>query len=331
MPIVRLSVPDLHGPSPDTPERTPGTARRTSHLDVVRTGTGLTGEVFISGRARDLTTPRDDSPPAVEEVELGLSAGGPATAVGGISARPGEPALAHLVGASLMAGFRRATERALPGHRERTTLLYRLLDDAPLAFLVSGHAMTLQDEPIPMGGTAVSRQADVCAGWQVGGALLGVIEEGGRLPHSLGPPAPDLGLANDADAWHELGPLRPLMTRRRRRLDVIPGHPVVLDAHFRDSYVDLEGIERSLHEYTLRAEVDPDDHTVLRAQAVPRALPWTECPQAVDSVSRLVGISLEDLPDLVRKEFVGVTTCTHLNDTMRSLVDAPSLLLGLAG
>ncbi|HEV2370237.1 MAG TPA: DUF2889 domain-containing protein, partial [Acidimicrobiales bacterium] len=173
---------------------------------------------------------------------------------------------------------------------------------------------------------------DVCAGWQTGGMLVECLAEGGTIPHSLGPPAPVLAVADDPLAWHDRPPVRPLVTRRTRRLDVVSPvalGPVRIDAHFRDSYGFTDGTERSLHEYTIEAEVDSVSRTVTSAQAVPRALPWPECPQAADSAARLGGLVLDDLAELVRRQFTGITTCTHLNDTMRSLADGAALL-GLA-
>jgi Protein of unknown function (DUF2889) len=37
-------------------------------------------------------------------------------------------------------------------------------------------------------------------------------------------------------------------------------------------------------------------------------------------------MALADVRNRVRTEFVGVTTCTHLNDTLRSLGDVGALL-----
>lgn len=336
MAVVRIPVPGLAGPSAVTPERVAGSARRTSHVDVVRVTPGWEGKVVVSGRARDLVTPAAGDAFPAGAATLRIEAEGMGSPVSTIGSDPDEPALAGVTGTPLLAGFRRAAARAVPDHAAATTPLYRLLDDAPLAYLVSGHALMLDDPPAPnMGsgepGAARRRHptADLCAGWQTGGTLLSLLEENGTLPHSLGPAAPELVLRGDPLAWHERPGLTARGTRRTRRLDVVPGRPgepVRLDVHFRDSYADLDGTERSLHEYTLTAEIDPDSGVVLAAAAVPRALPWTECPQAVGSVDRLVGLDVRELPGLVRSEFTGITTCTHLNDTMRSLADAWAVL-----
>jgi len=55
------------------------------------------------------------------------------------------------------------------------------------------------------------------------------------------------------------------------------------------------------------------------------AVPWPECPAAVASAARLAGAPAEGLRGWVRDMFVGTTTCTHLNDTLRSLEDVAYL------
>ena len=42
--------------------------------------------------------------------------------------------------------------------------------------------------------------------------------------------------------------------------------------------------------------------------------------------SRLVGTPVSGLRRHVRDTFLGTSTCTHLNDTLRSLEDIPALL-----
>jgi hypothetical protein len=97
-----------------------------------------------------------------------------------------------------------------------------------------------------------------------------------------------------------------------------------VDAHFRDSYVDDEG-ETVVHEYTVVARVDVATSTVLEATATPRVLPWFECPEAAASAGRLAGRTLESLRAGVRAEFLGASTCTHLNDMLRALADVGAL------
>jgi hypothetical protein len=63
--------------------------------------------------------------------------------------------------------------------------------------------------------------------------------------------------------------------------------------------------------------------------ATPQLLPWVDCPAAL-SASRLAGLPESGLRRHVRDTFLGTSTCTHLNDTLRSLEDIPALLT-LAG
>jgi hypothetical protein len=58
-------------------------------------------------------------------------------------------------------------------------------------------------------------------------------------------------------------------------------------------------------------------------------LPWFECPQAAASAARLTGRPLAGLRPAVRAEFLGPTTCTHLNDTLRALEDVAALINAL--
>jgi hypothetical protein len=123
--------------------------------------------------------------------------------------------------------------------------------------------------------------------------------------------------------------------RRRRRLDVVapeaPGGPYHINAHFRDSHADKDGTEWVLHEYAVAGTVDHGGERVLELAAEARVLPWMECPQAVASASRVAGMALGELRTRVRHELVGRSTCTHLNDTLRSLDDVSVLIPVLRG
>jgi hypothetical protein len=90
-------------------------------------------------------------------------------------------------------------------------------------------------------------------------------------------------------------------------------------AMFRDTYTDPAGVETVLHEYTMLLTVDPHDQVVRSAVATPRNLPWVECPAAAQSAERIVGQPVRDLHQFVRGTLRGISTCTHLNDLLRSL------------
>ena len=64
---------------------------------------------------------------------------------------------------------------------------------------------------------------------------------------------------------------------------------------FRDTYVRSDGVETIIHEYTLDAVVDAETGVIVNSCATPRVLPWQECPGAVASAERIVGMTLREL------------------------------------
>ncbi|HTY27798.1 MAG TPA: DUF2889 domain-containing protein [Mycobacterium sp.] len=121
--------------------------------------------------------------------------------------------------------------------------------------------------------------------------------------------------------------------RRTRRVDVAirPDGEVEVDAMFRDTYVRGDGVPTIIHEDTLLATVDRDTGRIVDSRATPRVLPWPECPGAVQSAARITGMTLPKLHSRVRRELHGTTTCTHLNDRLRSIADGQSLIEPAAG
>jgi hypothetical protein len=248
-----------------------------------------------------------------------------------------------LVGAVVGPGFRGRVADAGPDGPGVGSLLHLLLDDLPGAALVSGYAVQraggFEDEgtrppPEPAASGARATLAtmgdDRCAGWAHDATMMVTIRQQGVVPVSQGPPAPVLEPPGDPLAWHAMELLGPHAMRRRRRLDVVaptgPGELYHIDAHFRDSHVSEDGTEWVLHEYTVSGTVDPRGERVVEMTAQARVLPWMECPQAVASASRVAGMAIGELRGRVRRELVGVSTCTHLNDTLRSLDDVAVLI-----
>jgi hypothetical protein len=128
----------------------------------------------------------------------------------------------------------------------------------------------------------------------------------------------------DPDGVHSVAPLRPHGMRRFRMLDLTQDGG--FGAHFRDSHVDGDGVETIVHEYTVEGSIDASTRTVTSVAASVRVLPWQECPGAIGSAARILGMTLSEMRDRVRGEFVGTTTCTHLNDTLRAVADLDALL-----
>ncbi|MEO6627784.1 MAG: DUF2889 domain-containing protein, partial [Aquihabitans sp.] len=175
---------------------------------------------------------------------------------------------------------------------------------------------------------------NICAGWQAGGAMLGAIAETGVPLLGWGPPAPDVDPVDDDLAWHEMEPLAPGSMRRRRLIDVGPlvedsaprsSHAVQITVLYRDSYWEKDGTETVVHEYALLATADVIGWRITSASALPGPLPAPECPAAAASAARIVGVEVGQLREVVREQFTGTTTCTHLNDVFRSLADVHHL------
>lgn len=322
-----------HDPLPATPPRAPGSVRRTSTIDTSRPDGFRSGSV-VDARARELLTAGDGSACVVGEVGLRARIG----RTGQLEKAEARPAAAveGLLGARVGAGFRARLAEVLPDDRNRCTLLHLLLDDLPGATLVSGYALQRGGALGGLGVRPDMVREDVCAGWAHEASLMTAIREHGEIPVPMGPPAPDD--PDDPLAWHAIAALSPHGMRRRRRLDLVApatGDRWLVDAHFRDSHVDPEGRETVLHEYTVAGEIDPGAGAVVSMAARARVLPWTECPGAAASAGRLAGMPLGELREQVRRELVGRTTCTHLNDTLRVMADLPAmaavLATGLAG
>jgi hypothetical protein len=319
-------------PHAGTPPRLPGSVRRTTSLDG-RHPNGPAGPSELILRARDLRTAVDGT--AVElarvEVHMGVDTH---DGVLDIVSDPVEPRLARLVGASPFVGWRRTINDLLPDHGEQRSLLYLVLD--ALAGWMGLSAFGLIDAPRPEGASdqPVSRpgrpfdlasRVDLCAGWQQGGTLLQLRAAGQSGAEFVRPPAPGLEPPDDPLAWHAMDPLPPYAARRRRRLDIVAGVPLLVDGMFRDSSVDGDGVEGVLHEYTVTAAVDPVTLQVVESDAVPRSLPYQECPQAAVSAEQLLSEDVREMRSFVGREMRGPTTCTHLNELYRTFADIHEL------
>jgi hypothetical protein len=315
-------VSDIQGPQQPVqtwPPLTAGALRRTSTIDTHPAGTGRSD---VDLRARDALA---RTPEAVEVLdEVGIRAHLVDRAIDDIASDPPDDRLAQLVSSRVGPGFRSTVGKLLPDEQRRASLRYLLLDDWVGAALVSGYAV--QHAAINLGieeklppGTA-DHMAGICAGFAADASLVPYAKRNGTIPSVHGPVAPPL----DSDGIHAAEALRPHGMRRFRRLDLLPDDR--FDAHFRDSHVDGDGVETIVHEYTVEGSVDVPTQTIGSVTANVQVLPWQECPGAIGSAARIRGMPLRELRDRVRGEFVGISTCTHLNDTLRAIADLDALL-----
>lgn len=330
-------------PVPTTPPRRPGSLRRTISFDMTGSG-GLTGSVVADIRGHDVLSAPDGSGSARDELAMELHIDLARGVVTESQVTQADTPLPDLAGIGV-GGLGRRLAELHPEEQRRRPLAFSALEDLGGALLVSGYA------PLHAGTLGMNReqgerraraQADVCAGWATGTPVLETLRLEGFAALPIGPQAPELD-TDDALDWHAMAPLGHPTVRRLRRLDVLPtvaepDHPdptetghapgaLTLQSHLRDSFAAQDG-ELVMHEYLLDADLDAD--RVLTAVSVqPRVLPWYECPAAVNSAERVVGTPLCDIPARVRGDFTGRSTCTHLNSTLRCLVDADSLAADL--
>lgn len=283
---------------------------------------GFDGPLVLEGDARDLWTGLDGAGSVMAEAAYRGTVDN-TRRVRSITTRPAVNA-DRLVGAQTSSGFRTMLKQAAPDERAERSPLYLLLDDVPVVTLVADYAALRAGQP-PPGPRTLMGTIGVCAGYRRGGTIAASIAADGSLPVVLGPPAPSL-LSDDPLGWHSLPPLDPHSMRRARRLDLArTGDVLEFDVHLRDSHMAPEGTETVIHEYAVRGIVDFLTLTIQEVRADPRVLPWVECPAAAASPGRLAGWSVAALRDQVHRELSGTTTCTHLNDTLRSLEDIAAL------
>ncbi len=295
--------------------------RRTSHIDMHVEG----AEVELLGGARDLITTATGSRVAAEAcLRASVDTNG---ALAALTIAPPSGNSDSLVGRQVAGGFRDAVHAAFPDDAARGTPLALLLDDLPVATLISGYAR-LYSGDVPADAAKAGMKSDICSGWRSQGTMMTSVRAGIGVPVTLGPTAPSLDADREFDAagWHDIDPLPEGSMRRRRMIDIhLAGDRWEVNAMFRDTHVQPGGHETVLHEYALTANVDAASQMFLTCSAVPRVLPWVECPVAAASADRLVGHRVDEVRDYVRRELRGISTCTHLNDLLRSLGDIDRL------
>jgi hypothetical protein len=322
----------LAEPTTATLPRLGTSVRRTSHIDMMF-GDGPAGPALrLHGWARDLYTDAGGHGIVLAdaEVDAGLDT---ERRLRSLTTQPEVPGAVDLLGLVVGSGFRSALQRSVGCDGTARPPLYLLLDDLPVAALISGYAFLFDSSRADSGGReeraddngARMVKADICSGWRSDGTMMVALRSGHGMPAPVGPAAPSLVNPDDPLGWHPIDDLPPASMRRRRLVDVTWGDPLAVHAMFRDTHKGADGVETVLHEYTVEATVDTSTRRVLQCEATPRALPWPECPQAAASASRLEGQPVGELRDFVRQDLSGTTTCTHLNDLLRSLADVATL------
>ncbi len=155
-----------HNPLRTPSTRLPGSVRRTATLDTLRPE-GLTGPLHLRGAARDLVTDGDGngtvSGRAALTAEVDFMGGRTVTA---LRSDPDESRLRGLVGTQTWRGFRSILADVVPDHVRSASLLHLMLDDVPVAALVSGHAMISAGVRPGPAGHRYRPTPDLCSGWR---------------------------------------------------------------------------------------------------------------------------------------------------------------------
>lgn len=318
-------------PMGHSPVRRPGSLRRTMSIDIDWPEDGAVPARF-RGRARDIVTPADGGDPVLlaEDAVTGLLDERRITA---LESAPPRTAIAALVGERAGANLRTALDRVLGEEKRTGTPLYLLLDDLAGASLVCRWAWArwnrdfMEEYRQENMAEHIARMEGVCIGFRPGSSALDFDDRpAGMAPNS----AQVLSLVNPADpaGWHALPPDEPAPRFRRARLIDIWREDELIHVWsvFQDSSNQPGSDQReAIHEYRLSATADARTGTLLTLDATPGTLPHAECPAAIVNIGVLLNSPMTGLRETVLEKLRRTAGCTHLNDMIRSLAEAPIL------
>src|SRR5215471_8784078 len=129
-----------------TPDRAPGSVRRTESIDMVRPD-GVRRDLLLRGRARDVLTRADGSADVVDDATIDVTIDFlDAASVTRLDTTPSIDGLQQVLGRSAATGFRAAVDEAIDLDAWKGRPVYQLLDDIPVATLVSGYAVGFKGE-----------------------------------------------------------------------------------------------------------------------------------------------------------------------------------------
>ncbi|MCP4907142.1 MAG: DUF2889 domain-containing protein [bacterium] len=316
-----------------TPDRRPGSVRRTSTIDMVWPD-GFGSPMHLVGRSRDLSTPVDGPACVIDEAGMRVEMAEHRT-VSAIEVSPHRDGADGLIGAVGGSELRSAIDRALPRERETASPLHLLLDDIAGTSLVASFALSrspeirelmLANRPGPGAPFGMRKGKIICSGLRPDG-WFDTHQQNGVPPFGSGVvPAGDIEAPQDALAWHAFPSAPDVGMRRHRRIDLWrEGGVVCVDAFFRDACWEPDGSQSCLHEYTTDAKIDAGDHTLVSLESTPRVLPFPECKWAAPNSQDLIGLPVTEFRTIVQQTLTELRACTHLNDMLRSFAEIPAL------
>ncbi len=321
-----------------SPVRRPGSIRRTSSIDVTWPG-GMEGSRQMDGRARDLVTPISGGPGIVRAASTMIAMINNDRVIEAISASPAPAGLQHVVGGRGGGHLRNVLRENLPDLLAEASPLYLLLDDISGISLISSWVLALWGAFSADGVTKMDQaeiqahmasRAGVCWGLKPGNSGVSPDHVAMEIDTT---DAKELRNPLDPEGWHDL-PMEAIMSMRRaRRIDVWreagqgqERGQIMIEAAFQDSANHPDGGRAALHEYIIRATVDPQTMVLTSLVPEPHVLPYHECPGAVVNAMTLVGTPIADMRSAVLEQLHRDRGCTHLNDALRSMAEVPSLL-----
>lgn len=296
---------------------------------------GFGNALHLKGHARDLLTPVSAEPTVLDESALAVATGRERNVIR-IESDPVYESLQRLIGSRAGGNLRSAIAQELPEQVEGGTPLHLLVDEIAGTTLISGFAYFRWADVVPgmrerLGSGPQKDMRGICSGFRDGssalfpnGALRGV--------SSNTPLAPSLNDPADPFGWHRLDKGPEIVMCRARRIDVWgDGDRLEFDTMFRDTCSVPEGPPVVLHEYQILGTADRASGVLQTVEAVPRVLPYPECPLAAPNAPRMNGTDLRALRTEVLAQLRSVDCCTHLNDGLRSLAEVPILAASLNG
>ena len=316
-----------------SPVRRPGSIRRTTSIDVTWSD-GMVGPRDLDGRCRDVVKLADGSDHLHAEAQMQATITFDRT-ITAMAAQPSPAGIVRLVGEKGGGHLRGALRDLLPDLIADAHPLYLVLDDISGTSLVSNWGWSqwgdnwLERMHATEGETVdfqamLAERTNVCWGFQPGFSSHDVET---RHSGEVAADGKDLRNPADPDGWHAFPESTGVAFRRARRIDVWREEGrVAIEASFQDSAARKEGGRAALHEYILRVDVDPQTMVLRSVEPEPRVLPFRECPGAIANARALAGTPLADIRQSVLENLRGPAGCTHLNDALRALAEAPQLL-----
>lgn len=324
-----------HAPVGHVWKRRPGSVRRTMTVEV-DWPEGLPMQGHFIGRARDMMTPTDGGDPRILSTDEISGHFDDRRTIADVASNPPRADVAGLSGERAGSNLRRAIDHVLHADKQAGAPLYLLLDDLAGASLVcmmawAGWHPGYIEEQIALAGEDFRAQsmAGVCIGFRPGSSAL--LRQPGRdgthVSQVLPLPHPD-----DPQGWHDFAMTGNVAAFRRARLIDIwrEGDLIRVESLFQDSSSQRDTTMRlAVHEYRLSATASAITGELLTLQATPGTLPYAECPAAMANIDVLLGTPMDALRETVLARLKRTAGCTHLNDMVRSLAEAPVLAQAL--